>query len=102
MVFAAHVLTPANQAQLDHLEKAEREYAQAAVALGRELQGDQPDSVRTGRALLALAKAQQKLGQHEVAHASLVEAERPLAHTVDDTQLSLIEARALLHASAPG
>jgi serine/threonine-protein kinase len=177
LVFAAHVLTAANQAQLGHLDEAEREYALAAalkspmlapghfgliglaqtravidfkqgrlaealkqatalladpaaqkpqkqqalvsrsaielaagdaataladaeagVALGRELQGGQPDSARTGRALLALAKAQHQLSRQEAAQASLLEAARQLSNTVDETQLSLIEVRALLKA----
>jgi hypothetical protein len=72
--------------------------AQVAVALGRELQGGLPDSSRTGRALLVLAKAQRLVGQGAAAHGTLVEAIRQLANTVDASQLSLIEARALLQA----
>ncbi len=70
--------------------------AQAAVALGRDLQGDLADSVRTGKALLALAKVQRAMGQHEASHATLAESVRQLGNSVDETHLALIEARTLL------
>jgi hypothetical protein len=69
--------------------------AQAAVALGQELQGDRQDSARTGKALVALGKAQEKLGLHDAARASLAQAVRQLSHTVEESNLWLIEARAL-------
>lgn len=72
--------------------------AEGAVALGHQLQGDLPDSSRTGRALLALAKAQHQLGQDELARKSLVEAERQLSHTVDEIHPALIESRSMLKA----
>ncbi len=70
--------------------------AQAAVALGRELQGDMPESSRTGKALLALAKTQATLRQHVAAHASLLEAERQLGRTVEGSNMALVEVRSLL------
>ena len=70
--------------------------ARLALDTARTMQGNLPFSNLTGLSLLALGRAEKRLGHRAVAQGALHSAEQQLANTVDPNHPALVEVRSLL------